>query len=327
MVTFPATPLATNVELCQPIYKCDVCVYETIAKYNYNRHLVSARHLKKSSPITPIVRHSNTVNSEYRCPACNYTAINNRGWNKHVRTVKHCQMMMDCAKAAMGSDTQVTNHPISTKSNVSENPNPQYINRDEIVNVIEEYMETVPKSAPPAPSVTTTNNKISINVFLNSVCKDAIPFTEFMNELQSGISINELDYSVEHGLETGIQNMIENSVSRAGIDKRPFHCVDVKRKKFMIRDEEKWKHDVENKIMQWGIGNVKEFHYNTCLQWAAMNPRHMTNNTAEHDLFLNYIKTCSQRMDEKAMNRILGNVAKQVSCNATQIALLEDDDE
>ena len=75
---------------------------------------------------------------------------------------------------------------------------------------------------------TIINNKLSINVYLNTECKQAMSIEDFMNQLK--ISLEDLKYTQNKGFVKGISNVFVNELNALDIDKRPIHCTDAKRK-------------------------------------------------------------------------------------------------
>ena len=49
------------------------------------------------------------------------------------------------------------------------------------------------------------NKKMTINVFLNEKCKDAMNLTDFVSKLE--VSLQDLAYTHEHGYVKGISNI------------------------------------------------------------------------------------------------------------------------
>ena len=87
------------------------------------------------------------------------------------------------------------------------------------------------------------NNKISINVFLNEHCKEAISLKDFINSIK--ISLDDLKYTNEHGYVKGISNIFTKHLTDLEATQRPIHCSDKKRL-FYIKDSDNGK-DQQNK--------------------------------------------------------------------------------
>ena len=88
------------------------------------------------------------------------------------------------------------------------------------------------------------NKKMTINVFLNEKCKDAMNLTDFVQNLE--VSIQDLEYTTEHGYVKGISNIITKHLTGLKPTERPIHCCDKKRLQFYVKDENTWKKDEKN---------------------------------------------------------------------------------
>ena len=76
-------------------------------------------------------------------------------------------------------------------------------------------------------------NNISINVFLNEKCKNAMNLTDFVNQIK--IQLEDVMYTKVHGPEKGITNILVKQLEDVPITERPIHCADVKRKKILYK--------------------------------------------------------------------------------------------
>ena len=113
---------------------------------------------------------------------------------------------------------------------------------------IKEQQKQMAELIPKVGSGNTTNNnnqRFNLNVFLNETCKDAINWEDFMKSIEVGTK--EFDAMVDSGLTEGVVKAICNGIQDLGVYKRPIHCIDAKRKKMCIKEEDAWNHD-ENAV-------------------------------------------------------------------------------
>ena len=78
------------------------------------------------------------------------------------------------------------------------------------------------------------NQRFNLNIFLNDTCKDALNWSDFINSLNIH-DTNNID---------DIAQLICSELYTIGMYKRPIHCLDVKRKKICIKNENVWEHNV-----------------------------------------------------------------------------------
>ena len=81
-------------------------------------------------------------------------------------------------------------------------------------------------------------NNFNLNLFLNEECKDAINFSEFINNIQ--VSFEDLENQAEIGYVNGISKLFIKNIQELGIYKRPIHCTDKKRKTLYIKENNEW---------------------------------------------------------------------------------------
>lgn len=60
-------------------YKCNICVYNSNNKFNYDKHLSSKKHITKISKKI----------YSYNCNMCNYHSSNKCNYYKHMKSIKH----------------------------------------------------------------------------------------------------------------------------------------------------------------------------------------------------------------------------------------------
>lgn len=72
------------------------------------------------------------------------------------------------------------------------------------------------------------NNNVSINVFLNEQCKDAINFEDFINQIQ--VTRDDIVNNAEVGFIDGMCDIMTNNLDKMPLQIRPIHCTDLKRK-------------------------------------------------------------------------------------------------
>ena len=100
----------------------------------------------------------------------------------------------------------------------------------------------------------TYNNKMSINVYLNEHCKDAMNLTDFVDKLK--VSLEDLMYTKDHGYVKGISNIFVKQLQDMKPTERPIHCSDKKRMQFYVKEENKWEKDDEHAKLDKSIADV-----------------------------------------------------------------------
>ena len=117
------------------------------------------------------------------------------------------------------------------------------------------------------------NNRISINVFLNDKCKDAMNLTDFLGKIK--ISIADLLYTKENGYSEGISNILLKHLGDMKPTERPFHCSDKKRLQFYVKEEDKWEKDVKHEKMNKTIQAISVKQIKHLKAWEDEHPGYL----------------------------------------------------
>jgi hypothetical protein len=96
---------------------------------------------------------------------------------------------------------------------------------------------------------TTNNNKFNLQVFLNEECKDAINFSEFIENIK--VTTEDLENQAQLGYIGGISKLFLENMKELGINKRPIHCTDKKRNTLYIKENDEWdKEGSQDQLLQ-----------------------------------------------------------------------------
>ena len=104
-------------------------------------------------------------------------------------------------------------------------------------------------------NIQNNTQNISINVFLNEHCKNAMSLTDFVEQLQ--ITFEDLKYTGQTNYVEGISRILIKNLNKMNKLERPIHCSDVKRKVLYIKNEEGWEKDNEHKKINKCIKDVE----------------------------------------------------------------------
>ena len=113
-------------------------------------------------------------------------------------------------------------------------------------------------------------NNMTINVFLNEQCKDALNLTDFVENIK--VTLEDLQYTKDNGFVNGVTNIITKQLQDLKPTERPIHCSDKKRLQFYVKDDNKWEKDVDNKKLDDALLDVKLKLPKSLTEWENMNP-------------------------------------------------------
>ena len=127
------------------------------------------------------------------------------------------------------------------------------------------------------------NKKMTINVFLNEKCKDAMNLTDFVENVK--VSIEDLLYTKEHGYAKGISNIFVKHLKDMDPTERPIHCSDRKRLQFYVKEENKWGKDRDNVKIDKSINNVTRKQIKQLVKWQKNHPDYENNDKLLEEYF------------------------------------------
>ena len=202
-------------------FYCKKCDYTSRDKYDWKRHVSTRKHKMDNL--------DNSMDKKkvgYNCMVCDRTYVYASGLSKHK---KKCHSSSD-----VGASKKAFVKSLSTyvDENIEKQPKNKKIGlyhdaeKESLKNEVKELRQMMEKMID-AQSETnkcfhktlnnvigkvgnnTYNNKMSINVYLNEYCKDAMNLTDFVDKLK--VSLEDLMYTKDHGYVKGISNILLNS--------------------------------------------------------------------------------------------------------------------
>ena len=151
------------------------------------------------------------------------------------------------------------------------------------------------------------NNKLSINVFLNEKCKDAINMKDFIKSIE--ISLEHLDFTNKKGLADGLSKSIIDNMNKLSVYERPLHCTDIKRETLYIKDDNEWSKDSSREKIKHAIKKASSKNYNALQEWKTENPDFMENDLKQ-EYFTKTITTIGKSV-ENIDTKVIKNLCKE----------------
>lgn len=230
------------------------------------------------------------LQKKYTCKKCDYFTSNRSNWKKHILTPKHKNGNNGNKKVAKKKGfccgvcgrqykyrSGLSRHKKSCNGNVMIEPGvlrtvKKLIEENEKKNDLLEKIVNQNKKLIPMVG-NNNNNKISINVFLNEHCKNAMNMTDFIEGIN--VSLDDLNYTNENGYVKGISNIFVKHLTDMKITERPIHCSDKKRLKFYIKDENKWGKDESHEKINKTIQDITIKQIKKVREWETEHPDYM----------------------------------------------------
>ena len=228
----------------------------------------------------------------FHCSNCDYSCCKKSHWKQHLATRKHKWKQMETleTKNSLPSIACKCGRKYRSRSGLykhqqkckvidnNDNKKDALVDIDptksntilDLLKKLGEKDKQIAELHKNVKPVINQNNNITINLFLNEYCKNAMNLTDFVNNLQ--VSLKDLDYTNKEGYIEGISNLLIKNLDELDAKERPIHCSDKKRMQFYIKDEDKWEKGVSNKKIDISISKMAHKHLKAIKEWETDNP-------------------------------------------------------
>ena len=273
-------------------FVCQYCDYSTSRKSSWLKHLKTKKHISKSLS-NPLSKMDNgKVAKRFFCE-CGKSYQFKSGLSKHK---KKCQkndglnlkkgttLFSNLKKGTTLFEEKISKvEELEKMENLDNNPEITSLKEElsDIKTVLKEFitqstenLKTLKQPIQQQQQTVYNNcnnqNNMTINVFLNEQCKDALNLTDFVQNIK--VTLEDLQYTKDNGFVDGVTNIITKQLQDLKPTERPIHCSDKKRLQFYVKDDDKWEKDVDNKKLDETIRDVKLKLPKSLSEWEKMNP-------------------------------------------------------
>jgi len=263
-------------------YYCEKCDFLTCNKKDYTRHLKTKKHNrpKKTPKKAPSV--------DFVCVVCKKKYKHQSSWSRHqtkcletyTKSVElEQEMLKNIAFSAISKNPKNDNLE-EMKQKIKELEKDKEKNsKDELIMTMikqqSETMELLKQSMRAQENMSknvgnNNNNTISINLFLNENCKNAMNLTDFIQNMN--VSLEDLEFSKDNGFVKGVTNIFTKQLQDLDPTQRPIHCSDKKRLQFYVKEDDVWQKDLNNEKIDRTITNIKIKQAQSLTEWEKEHP-------------------------------------------------------
>jgi len=299
MATFSNNLGAKTSKNEHPEYYCNVCDYICFKKYNWERHITTAKHIKSTNC------NNSATNKEqneqlYVCEYCSKKYSDRSGLWRHN---KKCKIIKNEKTSSSNLDDKDVIMALIKDNSELKNLIIKVIEKDTISNT---------------NSHNTTNNShnktFNLSVYLNETCKDAINIGDFVKSIR--VQLEDLEYTGRAGYVDGVSNIIINGLNSINTHKRPIHCTDEKREVLYIKSDGEWIKESDNKpILTNAIKTIANENIKAISEWKKAYPDCSESNSKKNDLYLkivsNSMSGVTKEECDKNYNKIIRNIVKE----------------
>ena len=293
-------------------FQCFNCNYYTSRKSQWDRHILTAKHLKATSEdkIVPNHLYKCVCGIEYKC---------RQGLWKHKKTCELKKVPESSNKVTVEdyNDKEETELKILTKlvkDVIKQNIDVIKQNQDltnKIVDICKVGGNSISHS-----NIHSNNKTFNLQFFLNETCKDAMNISDFVESIK--FQLKDLEHIGEVGFVDGISDVVLNNLTELDTRQRPLHCSDNKREILYIKDNNEWiKDDEPNSKMTKVIKQIAHKNMKVIPEWVKNNPDCHNYDSKKNDAYLKIVSNSMSggtELEQKTnINKIISKVAKEVT--------------
>lgn len=269
-------------------YICECCQYETAHLRDFQKHLITGKHVRNSNEIKVSKNGKILI-----CNNCNKCYSTSSGLWKHSRVCNEKEIIdyKDLLLTALKQNKELQEH---------------------LIKQSEQHQKTLTEIMPKIGNNIHNNitNKLSIKLFLNEQCKDAITMDSFIDSIK--ITLQDLLYTKNNGLANGLSNILIENLNKLPITRRPMHCTDVKRETIYIKND-KWEKDEDQTKTKAAIKKVSGIQIKNIHKYKEAKPNCMAI-SREKDEYMEVIKTATDDLTE-IEDKIIKTLCKTLYIN------------
>ena len=327
-------------------HNCELCDYYTVSKKDYNKHLLTRKHIRVTNDAAKILK-----NKKLSVCICGKTYKYRQGLYKHKQTCVKTQPpeenihttiepiepnsaeLMVLVKELMTQMAVKNKHQdelmtqIAVKNKHQEELIAQMAakdkHQDELIKQNMELQNTMREMIPHignnnSTTNTNSNNTFNVQLYLEKECKDAISLQDFIKNIE--INISHLVAISKDGYVDSISKLLIQSLNKMAVTDRPLHCTDLKRETVYIKDMETWnKSTADAPIMNGLINSIENKYYAEVKQYVRDNPQARELDTPEYNF---YAKACVHSLGnyedhDKLNKKIYKKVLPEVKLDKT----------
>jgi len=296
------------------LYNCSSCDYITCKKSSFDKHCLTAKHLKNQKGD---IGDSKVAKSCFlTCSACGKEYNSRNGLWKHKKTCCSDQEPVTTNIIPLDMSYNLILEIVKQNQEFKElliEQNELLIEQNKENQKLQQQILVIAKEGKTINN-TTNNNNFNLQFFLNEQCKDALNIMDFINQLK--LNTTDLDMVGRVGYSEGISKLFIRGLKELDVFKRPIHCSDLKREVVYVKDKDAWEKDSEEKNkMKTAIKYIAAKNFKQIKDWKHENPESDDYDSKKHmdyhQIVIHSMGGATKEEDEQHYNKIIRNVAKE----------------
>mgnify|MGYP001230170872 CR=1 FL=1 len=299
---------------------CNFCDYKCSRKSDYDRHILTKKHLKNASKKACKTRKTR-ASVEFICKFCGTGYKHQPSLSRHLKKCKsvdsntvekcymHAKMLKNANKKSQENDEENLEKDLEIKELKIQLLEEKLKHKDEIIDILKTNKGNTTNNN--FDNNTFNTNNISINLYLNEHCKGAMNLTDFVDQIK--VQLEDIMYQDRHGSAAGITNIINKQLKDLAPTERPIHCTDSRRQHFYIKEGDEWNQKKGDQEMEDSVRQIQIKQLQALKEWEEKHPNFMD----DERLQSKYTKYMEKIMygcgDDAAMKKNVKLVKKNIS--------------
>jgi len=283
-------------------YHCEPCDYICSNKSNFNKHCSTRKHEMITTRLQNEHAGAGVDEALFDCICGKMFTRRQNLWRHKKKCILACPRPEPAITASMFmkvlDDNKELRDLLCSQQEQMKDQQEQMKNQQEQIKEQQKQMaELIPKVG---NNNTTHNNnqRFNLQFFLTETCKDAINWDEFVKSIEVGTK--EFDAMTSSSMTEGVAKVICHGIQDLGVYKRPIHCVDMKRRKMCIKEEDDWKHDEQevDAMLHKATMTTKGKYNKILCQWEKDHPD-WQQDEGETECYLHLLGKIVESADDK----------------------------
>jgi hypothetical protein len=274
-------------------YNCINCNFKTSNKYNYEKHILTLKHIKSLENEDFLLE---TIKSNGYICECGKFYNHRSGLWKHKKKCNNMEVKNEKDElilTLLGQNKELLEILKNSINNINNSSINDSINNNNINN---------------------NNKTFNLNFFLNETCKNAMNLSDFIDLIQP--QLKDLENIGDVGYIKGISDIIISKLSSLDITERPLHCTDKKRETIYSKENNVWEKEDEKKSnLRKTIKKVNNKNFYLLKEYREKHPDYKDSSSIESDkydkLLFNVLGGKGDNESEKE-DKIISNISKSI---------------
>jgi hypothetical protein len=302
---------------------CEKCNYECCKNSDYDKHLNTYKHKKKTE--MNAIEPEKSQATLFTCAKCSKTYKGRNGlWyheQKCINNITKCEILpQNVIVQQDASNNDIIHLLIKENTDFKTMLMDMMKNNTDLQKQMLEMCKNINNNTTiNANSINTDNSKtFNLQVFLNEKCKDAMNLDDFANSIE--LKLSDLIRIGEEGYVPGMSKVIIERLVDTEICKRPIHCSDEKREAIQVKMANKWERETIDSVnLMNAVRIVEQKQFDMLTTFRDTYPECMNSESHHNDMLIKLFQNLSNSKQPEFI-KVLKKVAKAVVINKEENA-------